>query len=233
MKKLLLTAALLGGAFIANAQLSFVYNGEVVPNGATIEYYTYDQFPVTNTLDQISFAPIIYLQSASAANVNVSWNATESIDICIGGGCVSGKVNEKSNLPFKAGEQQDLLLEYWLETNSGATPVIPQCSATIKAAYADGSGEVVITVVMGGENSVNAGVNSVSADVNKISVSGKSLKYTVDKASKLSVFSLSGRTVIERQVSGTGSISLENLPGGVYLYRLNGNKVKAGKFVIK
>lgn len=229
MKKLLLSAILIAGAtFGASAQLSFVFDGETVESGSTVKWLEYETYPYGKNKTEIFIKPELFLNSAKAGNVNISTKSNYDVQVCIGGQCEAATSVVKENIPFQANKPEDLLIDCSIYVSNDEELVVPEIKVDILASYTDGSSPVTLTLIMGSEN---AGVEGVAVDAARVAVSGKTLHYTVDKTSNLSVYSLSGRAIVNRQVSGKGSISLENLPAGVYLYRVAGGK--AGKFVIK
>lgn len=228
MKKLLLSAMLLaGGIGFSNAQLSFIFDGVEVPSGSTVEFYEYETYPYGKNKTEIFIKPDLFLNSAKKGNVNINTSSNYDVQVCIGGLCEASQSVVKTNIPFEANVPQDMLIDCSIYVDNDQEIVVPEIKVQINASYSDGSSPVNLTLLMGS----NAGVEGVTVDANKVVTSGKTLYYTVDKLSNLSVYSLSGRTVVNREVSGKGSISLENLPAGIYIYRIAGGK--SGKFVIK
>lgn len=75
-----------------------------------------------------------------------------------------------------------------------------------------------------------ASLDGVGADASGISFSGRLLTYNVAAPTQLTIFTISGQPALSRSISGHGSVQLDALPGGVYLYRA-GNRT--GKFVVR
>lgn len=237
MKKIVLSLALLGGAIMgANAQLAFQYEGEPVVNNASITYdgyvsenYGYDDYM------EYKLEPGIFLVSSVDGNVEIHMTSNIPIQICAGGNCVLGDdvtkpgANEEP-IELKAGVPLDLKIDY-VEEGTGASDEdieFPAINFTVTAQYVgDASSRIAIDVKMGG---FSTAVESIAVSHNGVRVNGRTLHYDVNGASDLAIYSLSGKTVLNRSVSGNGSINLGNLPSGIYLYRVNG---KAGKFIIK
>ncbi|MDE7388639.1 MAG: T9SS type A sorting domain-containing protein [Muribaculaceae bacterium] len=76
----------------------------------------------------------------------------------------------------------------------------------------------------------SAALDGIGADANGISFNGRVLSYNVDAPTQLTIFTISGQPALSRSISGHGSMQLDALPGGVYLYRA-GNRT--GKFVVR
>lgn len=232
MKKLLLLATLFGGTLLAgNAkELTFIFDGKVVSAGSVIEYSDYDVYPAGPSQNEVWIEPPLFIKSDVDSQVSFSSNSNYPIAFCIGSQCQNGEKVSIPNVGLKANEEQDLLLDVSIMVDKDKELELPAIEVTVSAWFNDEPSKVYnVTVKMGNV----AAVEAVGADLNKISVSGKTLNYTLESASTLSVYSLSGKTVVSRNVSGNGSISLSNLPAGVYLYRVAGKNGKSGKFIIR
>lgn len=237
MKKFLLSLALLGGAtMMANAELVFQYEGMDLVNGATINYDGFVYEPVANPdgspsgMYRVVVKPPIFLISTSNAVATVTATSNLSIGLCAGGECTNGTNVTKPEVNLTANTPLDLELD-WAQPgiNFGEDVDVPVVTVTVKASV--GSETISMTVNMGG---FTAGVESIAAsNENMVNVVGKSLNYDLSAASQISVYSLSGKTVMAETVSGNGSISLASLPKGIYLYKVGGNNGKSGKFVLR
>lgn len=232
MKKLLLFAAFFGGAILAgNAkELSFVYQGNALENGASITYtgFTADTYGDTSGYIEYKVDPEIFIVSDESASVNIQVNSNVSVNFCAGGDCITGTSPLKQNVALTADKAQNLQLDYVDEVYDGTDVEIPVIEMTITAWYTnDSANKISMTVKMGG---FNTPVESIAANSDSVNVAGKSLHYDLSSASALEVFSLSGKNVMNKALSGAGTVDLGTLPSGVYVYRLAG---KAGKFVIR
>lgn len=238
MKKLLLIAALTGGAFFtANAQLAFQYNGEDLANDYTLTYegYTYESVPLIPGFHPFKVDPEIHLVSEKAGIVNVQTVSNVNVNLCAGSNCVNGTTNKKENVSLSENTPLNLQMD-WVPgdayNNDGSDVIVPAITVTITAWYVDDpSSKITLTVKMGG---FTAGVESLTVDnANEINVTGRKLYYNVESASQIQVYSLSGKSVISQQAVGNGEINLSNLASGVYIYRLEGKNGKTGKFIIR
>lgn len=229
MKKFLLSIALLGGAFVAaNAQLSFIYEGKTLQDGAVVEYEGYEYKG-----GMLTMKPELELMSATSDKVTVSSSSNIEVQMCIGPQCHSGTSITISDLPFEANKSQNVELDYIKYVGQVEKLEIPSITVEVKAYYdSDPTKFVTVTVKMGGDLA-NAGVDGVAADLNSVVLAGRNLKYDVVGLNTLNVYSLSGKTMVSRQVSGRGVVSLSNLPSGVYFYKLSGKKEKSAKFILK
>lgn len=232
MKKILLSAMLLAAASMTMQakEITFLVKGEPVSNGATVDWSSYQTYPSANNQTEVFIEPKIFVQTDVDANVNIRSLANYPVQVCIGGQCEADEEILKTDLPFKANEAQNLLLDCSIFFDEGEEIMLPPIEVQLEAWFADDPSTVYsLNVNMGSA----AGIEAIALQGNKVKVIGRSLDYNVDGATSLSVYSLSGKTVISRNVVGNGSISLGNLPAGVYMYRLNGKKPVAGKFIVK
>lgn len=229
MKKILLSIALLGGLFMTgNAkELTFIYNDAPVANGGVVEFFDYETYP-----GEIFINPEIYLESDIDATVTLKSVANYPVQICIGGQCEADEYVYKDDLNFKGGVPQDVLLDCSLYGDVDEI-VIPSIEVQLEAWYNDDPSTVYsITVKMGDW----AAIKSISGDSSKVNFDGRNLNYDLGSASTISLYSLSGKTILSKNVAGSGSINLNGLSKGVYLYRIagkNGKTVKSSKIIVK
>ncbi|MCH5225366.1 MAG: T9SS type A sorting domain-containing protein [Muribaculaceae bacterium] len=235
MKKSLLTIALIAGAaFAANAELNFLHDGEVI-TGPTFSYEGWTYVPVADKdgnptgLYQFKVDPEIYLVSDQNATVYINVTANTDIQLCAGGDCITGDNVTKPEVALTANVPLNLQFDWLMQgVNQGEDIEVPEIDATISVT--SGTETITLRVSMGG---VTAGVESIGTTLNNISISGRSLSFDVANSAQLSLYSLSGKTILNKTVAGNGSISLANLPSGVYVYRLTGKTPKTGKFIIR
>ena len=232
MKKFLLSATLLGGAILGvNAQtLTFQYQGQDLEDGASIVYDGYEEDTMGYD-DYVNYKidPKIFILSDIDDYVNITVDSNVAINLCAGGLCTTGTNVEKPNVFLESDVPLDLQLDYDVDSTPGEVVEFPEINLVIKAWYVDYP-EVMITlnVKMGGF----AGVESLISN-NNVNINGKVLSYNFNKASDITLYSLSGKTLMQKTVSGNGSINLNSLPAGVYVYKVNGSISKTGKFIVK
>lgn len=235
MKKIVLSAALItAAAFTANAQeLFFTYNGEPLENGASITYdgFTADDYGMGSGYIEYKVDPGIHIVSDDTADVNITVKSNVQVNFCAGGQCITGTDLIKEDVELTENVPQNLELDYVQEVYDGSDIDIPVIELTVTAWYTyDEENVITLKVKMGG---FNTPVEKLTVNGNNVNVVGKTLNYSLDGASNITLFSLSGKTLMNKAVSGNGSINLSNLPSGVYLYRVEGLKNKSGKFIIK
>ena len=239
MKKLLLSTLLAMGAMapMAAQELAIQFEGENVENGGTVIYreYTAETFESIPGYTIWTVDPELYLVAGKQEPITIHAYSDISFQLCAGGDCVRKSDITKSVENFVAGVPLNLLLDWQTETYEGNEIEIPDMTIHIEVWYDDDPENVYrITLMMGGITA--AGVESIGASQNSVVFNGNSLNYDVNGISQLSLYSLSGKTVMNKTVSGNGAVSLDGLTKGVYLYRLtgkNGKAVKAAKIIIK
>ena len=236
MKKILLFLMFAAGMMtsVSAATLSFQYQGETVPQNGSVVFEGYERYPYSSTKEELFMEPKIYIVSDVADKVNIKVEANSTVQLCIGGQCEAGTELLKQGISLGANTPEDLLLDGSIVVDKGAEADLPVIEVSIQAWYTNDPDNVVsMTLKMGG---VNAGVESLAADQNYITLKEGSIVYDLNAAAQLGVYSLSGKSVVNQTVSGAGSISLQGLSRGVYVYRLagkNGKTIKADKFVIR
>lgn len=233
MKKTLLFALLLSGSItsLAAKELSFTFEGTPVANGGSIVYTEYEVYPYTEGETEIFIKPEIYLSKDGTGTVSVRTTSDYPVQLCIGGQCEASETILKENLNFGLNVPQDLELDcsfYFKDTEAVMT--VPKINVLVEAWYSNDPSTVwSVNVVMGGFS----GIDDVAGAENSVSVNGKTLAYVTESPAEIAVYNLSGRAVASYTVNGTGSLSLANLPAGIYMYRAAGKINKTGKFVIR
>lgn len=227
-KNLLSLIALLGlASSMSAASLTFYVDGKPVEQNGTVDWEEYNTVDY-GTMVSVEIEPKVFISPSSTETFTVKTISNESINLCIGEQCEPGTTIVKNNLSFAANSQNDLLIDCYIDFLKGQEVVVPEIHVEIQAWYNSDPSKVTVMHLNMGKI---AGVASAVIDENQVSVVGNSLKYNVKGANTITLFNLSGRAVGKYNVQGEGSISLEGLGVGVYLYRLQGEK--AGKFVIR
>lgn len=247
MKKLLLATLLLAGISVpVSAQgLYITFEGNPVPNGGVVNYQqsTYEDLSdIIEGCIKWKLDPELYMVSETGGDVTMRVTTDNiSLQVCTAlkegevGKCLTGQnVLEKTPIVLNANQPRNLRIDYFNETYDNITEyTFPEFHVEIEAWYInDPSNVYSITLNMGG-NTAYAGVESLAAGQNSVNFNGRELLYDLPGACDLSVYSLSGKTVLNNAVAGAGSLSLEGLSKGIYLYRVSGKYHKAGKIIIK
>lgn len=238
MKKFLLASLLFAGGLIPVAAQGLVvqYQGNDVPNGGEVVFDGYTATPDATYPEWITWKvdPELHLVASEQKAVQISANSNVSINLCAGGNCIQGTDLKKAVENFTAGTPVNLQLDWEETTMDGVQEYdIPEVVVDVKIWYEEDPDNVYsFTLKMGGVQAT-AGVEDIISGQNAVSFNGNTLYYDLNSASQLNVYSLSGKVVISKTVSGNGSLSLANLPKGIYLYKLSGKASKAAKIVIR
>lgn len=232
MKKSLLIA--LAAACCASAasakSLTFVYEGQDVPQNGTIEYTQYEEYPNGPTEIEIFMKPELFIKNDVAETFSVKTTSNYPVQLCIGGQCTAAVTNLKDDLNFTAGSTTDLLLDCSLYFNKDEAYVVPAIEVLIEAWYnSDPSTVTTMTLKMGN----TAGIGDITSAPNRVSFANNSLNFNVNGACDVVVYNLAGRAVKSQKVNGNASVNLESLPVGVYIYRTSGAAATTGKFIIR
>ena len=231
MKKFLLLAALLGGTVLAGkAEFHFVYQDKPIENGSTVLFGDYEVWDDIPGMVEVIIDPNISVIADEGTSLTIKAESLtgNSFQMCAGGACVQGVSITKDDVSLKPEVSLPLLLDVSMMFFDGEEVIVPYYEIKVEAWDNDMPDDyVTFTLKMG---NLDAGVDELVVGGSKVTINGTTLSYDLAGASQLSIYSLSGKTVMSRNVSGNGTLSLGNLPKGVYVYRVSG---KTGKFIIR
>lgn len=227
MNKFFTSLLMLGAVFTVSAQNFTVssINGQVA-NGSTIKVgYTADydeeiQFTFFN------WDPELVLTAQKAGNYTVTATASEGqiVQFCgIDGQCkiLNPTVSKSAHLAA----QQSIDLQ--LDIKDGYEKLANEVSMDVT--ITDGSETLKFTVIFTNDE-LQGGINSVEANSGAFRFSGRTLNFSLDNPANFTLYNISGRQMMSRALSGTGSVSLSAIPAGVYVYRCG---TTTGKVIIK
>lgn len=220
MKKIFTLIIGIACAIAINAQeFTCTVDGKPVENGATVTVgYEYGR-------DGASFwesKPEIYLTASEDifCSINTSCVPGTKVKFCYG--VCMDPIREgdfdviKYDFDLTAGEAEKLDIEY-SDTKAFDPNVVPARSSVDVIVSVMLKPRFTFTLVFDGNV---AGIDNVAGDGSYVNlVAGNILEYNVANGTKLDIYSLNGSTVIERTVNGHGSLSLDRLAPGVYLYK--------------
>lgn len=229
MKKIFTTLAMLAAVATMSAADAFVIQKganaeETYADGATINVMPvvaaeYDDFK------QLLWDPELFVKANEEVTVSVTVESEYGmIQFCgFDGQCQllmsgNGKVTKTKKIAKGAVEGLQIdLNDYGMVTESQVVKVTAQSATqtvnlTLNFVYNDNSS---LTEIAGG---------------NAIALRGRVLDYNFKTPTQVTLYTIAGQAALSRTVNGTGSINLDALPGGVYLYRA-GNKT--GKFIVR
>ncbi len=224
MKKLFTSMLMMAAAMVATAQNFTVtaFNGtKTLKDGDVIEC-GYEEGMFGNTWD-----PAIDVVCNKNLTLTVTANAPAGnrIQFCgLSGNCsmLTGAAETRSNT-YTEGTTVPMQLD--IMNGDLDEPV----NATLK--ITDGTETVNITVTFMPEAQEDlASIGNVAAKGILVSAKGRTLNFSADRAADLTLYTISGQAAITRRINGQGSLNLNHLPAGVYIYRA-GNKT--GKLILR
>lgn len=229
MKKLFTSLLMLGCMVAASAEVtlqkgaegSVVYHdGDVITVGykATVN-------PNTGAVLNYTWDPELYINSTSTCRAEVTLASDATVQFCgFDDSCITtaaGPVHKSVSLSAK--QPQNMRIDMMVPKTLPETE--QEATITVEA---DGA-ELVFTLKFAHEEET-AGLDQVATASTAISVNGRILNYSVASPVTLTVYTIAGQPAMTRSLAGHGSVSLDALPGGVYLYRAG---TRTGKFVVR
>jgi hypothetical protein len=239
MKKLFTLALIMLGS--ASASLSA--QNFVLQKGAegTTTYADGDVITVgytTSTVDgldgwlNVKWDPELHVKANKAGSYTLTVTTDMSgLQVCsFTGQCtiVSGSTSRTASL--KAGAVENLLVDVTDFIMEGQTPtaITSEQTATVNMTS---NGESITVTLKFIPEAEGAGIGTVTApSTSDITVSGKVLHYSFTQPTQVKLYTISGQAAMSRTLNGAGSLNLQGLPAGIYLYRAGKN---TGKFMIR
>ncbi len=247
MKKSLLFLFLFLGTVLGRTQtLTFYNEGQAIKNGDSVvssRYYEESK----EIFNELKLTPEITLMSsvdADAGKVCISLKSLDrySVEICAGGACISaGSENnwtilKKNTEKLFAGKPVDMGIDYWGEEGN-AIPFgkIVTVRSEVSAWYeGNEDSKISFTLVMTSDPTF-AGVEEATTALPVVCVGDGVLVYSLPcESASLSLYSIAGVEVLTHSLSGSkGTVSLANLPVGLYIYKLQGGVSACGKIIVE
>lgn len=223
-------------ATLSAQEISAVYNGKKIENGATL---TVNGFENLGGIWQSNPEIVLTVSNDMTADLQASYTDSH-IQFCPEpegelGGCIPAQKQGEllvAGKTFNLSKDKKVDLKiHWTDdfTNMGAaTRPEVNTSVAFSVVY---KLKTVYSFTLVFDSSYIAGIDNVAGDGSFVSLAaGNILEYNVPAGTKLDVYSLNGSTVIERTVNGHGSLSLDRLAPGVYLYKAGS---LSGKVLVK
>jgi hypothetical protein len=233
---------------------SFVHDNQVVANGGTVNITSADY----NGIDLGSYTVYAseynaHLYAKNNTNAEATFIATIEelthstsdnlyVSICTNGTCsnLSSTANSVSQtMTIAAGESVDLMIEVKGPSTSDLSVVQSfenkHNSSTRVSLQLQGDPDDITTITLNMGKSFESGIASV-ANTNKVALHGRTLNYKFANAGTrtLRVYNVSGAAVMSQKLNGTaGTVQLNNLPAGIYIYKVAGTSSLCGKVVLK
>ncbi|MCC8071316.1 MAG: T9SS type A sorting domain-containing protein [Bacteroidales bacterium] len=231
------TTLLLALACVASASAQEYFtvtaNGKTVSPGETIICGYEINEVIPGLLSMVEWRPMVQLESEENLHITAIINSEGSVNCCIGSNCDTTGALHTLTKDFEYTPDNDIVWKNFIyveaRIESETTISNAACEAEIEI-YPDyePSDGIKFTIKFVDEEA--SGIKTVGSDAQGVKVQGRKLTYKVGSATRLSIYSVLGQPVVERTVKGTGTISLDKLPQGLYLYRLGQT---SGKFMVK
>lgn len=232
-KKIITLFSVMAFTVSINAQeFHATLDGKTIENGSTI---TYNGFSNKSTLWESNPDIILYNDTPEDITVTLKTSYTDShIQFCPVPqpvnegdifGCIPAKEDQTGLLvaekPFDLTPENTVELKiHWADDlQNQFSPTCPtvKSSVTFSVIYKI---KQIYSFTLVFDSNYTAGIDNVAGDGSYVNlVAGNILEYNVANGTKLDIYSLNGATVIERTVNGHGSLSLDRLAPGVYLYK--------------
>lgn len=229
MKQIFTSLMLLAASAFGAAAANFTVSG---PDGRS--YSDGDVITVGYTFDGFAYAWQPDLKVTVNENASMFGNSTFTVTVgasqpgvvqfCgVGGSCtIVGSAPVTRSNTYAKGQEFALGVEILDSPDILAEEV----STTVK--ITDSQETVNLTVKFIPTEA--AGISAPEASATEVSFSGRTMHFSLDAATKFSLYNISGRTLVDRTLSGSGSLNLGGIPAGVYVYRLG---TLTGKVLLK
>lgn len=239
MKKFLLSTLLVAGfSYMSAGEITVLFQDQPVENGSTIEFNEYSVTEIDageyGKMYSWTVDPELYLlvDEAGPLTVHAKSLTGEGFQLCAGGNCIMGDDLTKNEVKPQVNVPLNLQLDWAKNTVNEPQITIPALDIEVEIYYNNNpSNSLKFNLKMGGFEA--AGVDEIGSNANNVVLKGNTLYYDLDGVNQISIYSLSGKTVLNQSVAGSGSLNLDNLSKGIYLYRVSGKTNKAAKIVIK
>ncbi|MDE6654663.1 MAG: T9SS type A sorting domain-containing protein [Muribaculaceae bacterium] len=248
MKKLFTSLLAATAAFAVWADTPvLLFRGQPVEAGKTYETgYVADIFEDGGVVLMASYVQDAHLSltGTKGAETVLLVKANESVQVCgINGQCVAGTDVMKSgplgtnDVIAEAGNDVtiDLRIDKMNDDYTGMenpATFVHNITVEVTAYYAATPDDKATTTVVlrNVPDSELNGIAAVGNDLTSVKGYGNTLEYNAAVPTKLDIYTTSGSLVMSRKIYSTGSISLDSLHPGVYIYSANGT---TGKILVR
>lgn len=183
----------------------------------------------------------LYLKAEVGAEVSVEVNATSKLAICsIDAQCIFTESAVKTGV-IEGDPDDDGYVVKSLEIHNevqDATGVDPKelmedITVEVKAYYTETPEEfsTAKVVLTNRPESEVGGIESVALDNGSVKLGyGNTLEYNLPQPTKLDIYNVNGGLVVSQKVQSIGSISLDSLHPGIYIYKAG---THSGKILVR
>ncbi len=228
MKKFYLILTALATAFSSHAGgLNFMIGDRTIEKGETVTFGEIESDGFGGWMIDPSLS-VMSSESTTTGIVVAECTTGQKVQMCAGGTCMMNTSITKTGLKFVANQKFPLEFEYtdfMSETKDDIDKDI-----TVNFTAEDGLGAATSMVLILNPSEGSVGV--VFGDKPEVKFVGKSLVYKVNGTCTLSLHNILGVRAMQTTISGTGSISLTDLPKGIYVYSVQGATTLSGKISI-
>ncbi|MDE7136289.1 MAG: hypothetical protein K2N91_06630 [Muribaculaceae bacterium] len=243
MKKIFTLFALLAATLSSYAAAPELLFGDtpVVP-GKTYEtaYEMTTQQIGPMTLNRYVQDSNLSIKGEAGKSVTVELLPSAEVQFCsINGQCIMAGPNVTSTkVGILGGEgasgviTDPLLIDKATTDMTGNNPseLLSDITVEVKAYYTDTPSEYATAKVIMTNKAEVGGVHSVAAEKASITVKGNSIVYNFASRTNLCVYSIAGGRVYGNTLQGSGSVSLDFLHPGIYIYTTGST---SGKILIR
>ena len=231
MKKFYLLLMALAITCTAQARkISFYLGDQLIEKGSTVQFNTITEEEYSGAL---LIAPPLYIGSdteTQQAQFTMRCTSGQSLSVCTGGTCVMGSNVTKTGLSIsKDGKlAMDIHYESFDADSSEDLPkdIILDISGQ-DGTYSTSASNFTIVL-----NSSGSGIATVFGDKPELRVAGRRLAYKVNGHATISLYNILGVRALHVPVTDAGTVSLESLPKGIYVYTVEGDSNFSGKISI-
>lgn len=223
-----LAAALLLGSFASQAAITATVNGKEIEHGSTL-FINADDFinePVAGMNVFTGALDIKVVSTAAPVKIDLSCDDQNTIQVCpVAVGCIP--MSPEGDHFTGTATIKEAEFEIPIHARFRFVPELPDFKGLLEVILTDKNMDVLGFYV--DVNTTRAGI----ADLNTAPVASfrnNVLTYSLQAPATLAVYSITGASVINRSVSGNGTVDFSTLPRGIYIYTLGG---KASKVLVR
>lgn len=218
-----LSAALLIGAFASQATITATVNGKPIEHGSTIEINADDfiNTPIAGMNFYSAELNIKIVTNAAPVKVNLSCDVQNTIQFCTSSNCVSLSPDGDHFSGTTTIKEKECDID--VHARFDVVPELPDFKGVMEVILTDDSMDVLGFYI--DVNTKRAGISNIDATP-VASFRNNVLSYNLQAPATLAVYSITGASVINRTVSGNGTVDFSTLPRGIYIYTLGGKATK-------
>ncbi len=219
-----LSAALLLGSLASQATITATVDGKPIEHGSTLEINADDFInePIAGMNVYTAELNIKVVSNATPVKVDLSCDDQNTIQFCPPSvGCVP-LVADGDHFTGSAVIKESEC-DIPVHVRFRFVPELPDFKGVMEVILTDASMDVLGFYI--DVNTTRAGIGNVDA-APLATYHNNVLSYNVQAPANLAVYSITGASVINRTVSGNGSVDFSVLPRGIYIYTLGGKATK-------